>query len=568
MKKRIYIIILIIALIIGCIVYFIFSNKTNHSVSTTDIINTTVDTDNSDQKIEWSNYENKEIILEKSITINEEGVYNLSGSIDDGMITINTIGNVKLNLTDVTITNSNGPAIYIEQSEDTVISISGTNTLTDSSIYSSYEDEINSVIYSKDDLTFEGDGILIINANYQDGIVGKDDLKIISGNYQITSADDAIRGKDSVYILDGNFAINSNGDGIKSTNDTENDKGYVLIENGTFNIESELDGIQAETKILIKNGHFDIKTGGGSVNSSSKNDDWGKWGNTTTVDSESSKGLKSGDNLVIENGNLTFDTSDDAIHSNNYVGIKNANISINSGDDGIHADTELIIDSGTIDITKSYEGIESQKLTINGGDISLIAEDDGINVAGSNDSSAQGRPGENHYNSNSNNILTINNGAIYIDATGDGIDVNGSAYITGGNIIVDGPTNSGNGALDYDSLFEVNGGTIIASGAAGMDRSFSSSSKLYSLHIRLNEILDSSDIITIIDDNNNEIINYQSKKIYSSIVIANPNLTKGNKYTIKINNETYKIITISDNVTTVGNISMMGGRNPQPGGRR
>lgn len=569
-----FVIIIGIILVVGG--YAIYRNieKTGiKEIKTTEDIDIKINTDDGDEKINWDSYEETDITEENGMTITKAGTYNLSGEIN-GSITVKTTGNVKLVLNNVNIKSKNGPAIIIEEAENTVIYLTEgtTNILEDSTSYSYSDEDINGVIYSKDDLILDGTGTLNINSNYQDGIVSKDDLKIINGTYNITSKDDGIRGKDSVYILNGNFDITSGGDAIKSTNDTDSEKGYILVENGTFNIESELDGLQAETKVVIKNGNFNIKTGGGSINSSSNNNEWGKWGRNpyeeTTTNTSSAKGLKSVDNLVINNGVFTFDTSDDSIHSNNYVGIKNGDINISSGDDGIHADTELIIDSGTINITKSYEGLESAKMTINNGNISVIASDDGINIAGGNDSSSMNRPGQNNYSNNSDNILTINNGTIYVNATGDGIDVNGSGYIYDGTITVDGPTNNGNGTLDYDREFVVDGGTFIGAGSNGMLQNISST-KQYNVTISFSNSYESNTEVSILDSNNNEIISYTPTKTFSSIIISTPKLKQNETYTIKVNNETYTTFTSTSYSTSVGSRGeMMNGGGHQPPGRR
>ncbi|MBQ9072011.1 MAG: carbohydrate-binding domain-containing protein [Bacilli bacterium] len=564
-KILIFIVVIVIILIIGG--YFIIKNiNKNNEVEiskTTNDIDTDINTDDGDEDIDWSIYTENNITLTESLTIDKEGIYNLTGKIE-GNITINTPGNVKLVLNNVDIKSDNGPAIKVEEADNTLIYLTEgtTNTLEDSEDYSFDDEDINGVIYSKDDLIFDGSGTLIIKSNYEDGIVSKDDLKIINGTYEIESIDDGIRGKDSVYILNGTYNINSGGDGIKSTNDTDTEKGYILIENGTFNIESELDGFQAETKILIEDGTFDITTGGGSSNSSTS-DNWGQWGRyQTTTNTDSAKGIKCIDNLVINNGTFNFNTSDDAIHSNNYVGISNGDITISSGDDGIHSDTELIIDSGNIGITKSYEGIESAKITINGGNINIVASDDGINVAGGNDSSGMDRPGMNNFNSNTNNTLTINNGTIYVNATGDGIDVNGIAYMYNGYVTVDGPTDSGNGTLDYDREFVVDGGTLIAAGSSGMLQSITSNNQ-YNITVTFNSNYQGDSKVRLLDSNNSEIISYTPSKNFSSIIISSPLLEKGKTYIIEVDGEEYDTFEVNSISTIIGN---SGGSNPMNGG--
>lgn len=560
MKKNSKIIIFIVIVIVLVGSYFILGYLKKDTISsdnkTTADIDTNINTDDGDEKVDWDSLEQSTVSSGEGKNITESGTYTLTGTIN-GTVVVNTTENVKLVLDNVTIKSNDGPAIMVEQAENVLIYLEeGTvNTLSDGTSYEVEDTEINSVIYSKDDLTFDGTGKLIVQANYQDGIVGKDDLKIINGTYDITSNDDGIRGKDSVYILDGDFTINSGGDGVKSTNDTDAEKGFILIENGTFAIDAELDGIQAETKLVIENGTYTIKTGGGSSNASTSNDwgNWGPWGGyNTSTDTESAKGLKAGDNLVIENGTLAFDTSDDAIHSNNYVGIKQGTISITSGDDGIHADTEIIIDNGTIDIAKSYEGIEAAKVTINGGIINLAATDDGINIAGGNDSSGMNRPGANNYASNTDNKLIINGGTIYVNATGDGIDINGSGYMYGGTVKVDGPTDSGNGTLDYDREFVVDGGTFIGAGSSGMLQNISST-KQYNVTIAFNSNYDAGTKVSIIDENAKEIITYSPSKKFSSIIISSSSLEKNKTYNIKVDGDDYSTFKTSSLSTSLGN---------------
>ncbi len=552
MKKKIILIIAVIfILLLGIIIYIKLTKQTEQYNSTTKDINMDINTDDGDQKIDWDNYNIKEIA--DNLTITSGGIYTLTDTIN-GCVIIDTDDNVKLILDNVTINNTNGPAIYIKQASDVVIELKEetVNTLIDGNTYLDYE-EVDGVIYSKSDLTFEGTGVLKITANYLDGIVSKDDLKFISGNYIINSQDDAIRGKDSVYIQNGTFTITAKGDGIKSTNDTDSDKGFIKIEDGTFNITSELDGIQAETKLLIQNGTFNIKTGGGSSNVSTSSN-WGNWGRIDSVSqTASAKGLKASNNLVIEDGTFTLDTSDDSIHSNNSIGIENGTFLISSGDDGIHADTELIIDGGTIDISKSYEGIESGKITINSGKISIVSSDDGINIAGGNDASSLNRPGQNSFTNSSKYILTINGGEIYVNANGDGIDINGCGYVYGGEIIVDGPSDSGNSALDYDSTFEVNGGTLLAISTNGMFQGISSNSSQYNVSIYFNSIISSGSTISITDENETEIILHTTIKNSSAIAFSSSQLKKGSTYKVKIDNETYTTFTVNSITTTVGN---------------
>ena len=347
-KWIIGIIVIISILVILVCFYYKKNNKTGNKESS--IVNTEI------EEVDWNNLEDKTLDSD-SLTITEEGVYTLTGEIN-GTVTVNTKGNVKIILDNVTIKSSNGPAIYIESADNTVIYLKEgtTNILEDSSSYSNLDEDISAVIFSKDDLVLDGTGTLTVKANYEDGIVSKDDLKIINGTYTITALDDGIRGKDSVYIIDGNFDINAGGDGIKSSNDTDNEKGYVLIENGKFNINSKSDGIQAITKLVINNGTFNIK---------------------------SSEGLEA-TYVVINDGTIIINASDDGINASTKSTFMIPTIEINGGSitismgqgdtDALDVNGNLYINGGKINITAQSPFDYDKEGKLNGGEVVVNGE--------------------------------------------------------------------------------------------------------------------------------------------------------------------------------------------------
>lgn len=508
-------------LLVATLVFVIVLNnqKTDDiSGTTTEEIIEELDIDNGDQKIDWSLYPSYDVRLTESYKITNSGTYNLTGEVSDGMITIDANDRVvRLVLNGVTVRNFSGPALYIENAKDVVIELAdgSKNTFYDSAVYSGYDTDVSGVIFSKDDLTFQGGGKLVVQANYLDGIVSKDDLKFIDGEYSISAVDDGIRGKDSVYIVGGDFDIAAGGDGIKSTNDIEATKGFIRIESGDFMINSAQKGIKATNDISIDAGTFIITSG------------------------------------------------DDAIHSNDYIGIRGGSYDVVSYDDGIHADAEVVIDNGEIDITKSYEGIEAARVTINDGNISLITRDDGINIAGGNDNSSQNRPGANPFAVNEENILTFNGGKLYINSTGDGLDSNGYVYVNGGSVVIDGPISNADGALDANGGVIVNDGTLIAVGASGMAESISEKSAIngISAYISSSTV---GETISLVDDSGNVVISHAAAKSFSHIAIASPSLKSGKNYTLKVGNNSQNI-TLKGVVTTIGT---RGGTDFQNHGRK
>jgi len=484
------------------------------------------------------------------ITITAAGTYVISGKLDNGQIVVNSEDKniVRLVLNGMEISCNDNAPIYIKKAEKAIITLNdGTqNLLTDGENYvfnDAQSDEPSAAIFSKDDLTINGTGTLTVKANYKDGISCKDDLKIISGNINITSADDGFVGRDMIAVKDGNVTVKADGDGLKSTNDTKTDKGIIVIEKGTFNIIAGADGIQAETSVLISDGDFNITTNGGSANGANKarqemGRPWEKQKDSTATtsdnsESKSAKGIKASSDITINGGKLSIDSSDDAIHSKVSINIASADIAISSGDDGIHADSFIEIGSGNINIAKSYEGIESTLITIRDGKINIVSSDDGINVAGGNDgSSINGRPGQNDFAASANYKLNINGGYLSVDASGDGLDSNGSIYMTAGTVIVNGPTNSGNGALDYDGIFDITGGTLIAAGSSGMAQAPSDSSTQASVSMTYSTAQQAGTLFNLQDSEGNTIVTFAPKKKYQSLVISSPAIKVDTAYSI------------------------------------
>ena len=497
-----------------------------------------------------------------TLTITAAGTYVLSGTLSAGQVVINTgkEDTVRLVLNGASISSSTGSAIDAEQSKKVIITLAeGTsNTVSDAAAYSGANqssDGPNAAIFSEDDLTVNGAGKLTVNGNCMNGIVSKDSLVITGGKISVTAVNDAIRGKDSVAIQNGTFTLNAGGDGIQSNNDNDTSKGWISLDGGVYDITASHDGVQAETVLQVSGGTYSLVTGGGSANASTgdKGNDrqgWGQRGpasdqSSTSGDtssaaedeteSTSAKGLKAGTGVILTGGTYQIDSSDDSIHSNGSVSVSGGTFSLSSGDDGMHADSSLNISDGTITIAKSYEGIEGATIIVSGGKIDLTASDDGLNAAGGNDqSSTNGRPGQNSFSSDSSYLIQITGGSLYINASGDGIDSNGNLEIDGGTILVNGPTNDGNGALDYgdNATCIITGGILVAAGSSGMMETPGTSSTQNTLAVVYSSTQKAGTLVTVKDEDGASVLTFAPSKDYESIVISTPELKQGKTYMV------------------------------------
>lgn len=444
------------------------TNNINNMSAVTEISTDDMDFEfsNKDTTYDYDESEAKTIAdSEKAVKITAEGTYVVSGEHESITVSAPDTAKVRIILKNATVSNTSGPAIYIEKADKVFITAykDTINTLSDGTSYTGdFKDtNIDGAIFSKTDLTLNGEGTLNITGNYKCGAVSKDDLIICGLNLTVKSTGCALGGKDCVKIKDAAITVSSGGYGIRSTNTEKANKGFVYIETGNIDITSGNDGIQAATVLKAANGNVKITAGGGAAdtkqNSGNRNMP-GFGGKTqTTDDEESTKGLKAGSLIVIDEGGFEVSSKDDAFHSNGDIEINGGSFAAATGADGFHADSNLIINGGSITVSRSYEGLEGQKVTVTGGNIDITASDDGINAASpsSSGSSVGGRPG----NSDSNTLITIGGGYILVNASGDGIDSNGNVVITGGTVLVSGPTDNGNGAFDYDGEATVSGGT-------------------------------------------------------------------------------------------------------------
>jgi hypothetical protein len=447
------------------------------------------------------------------VTITSASTFRITGSLTDGQVIVNsTKGTVRLILNGVNIYCSNGPPIYIIDDKKTIIVLQAgtTNSVTDGTSYvlEAGTDEPNAAIFSKKDLTIYGTGTLNVDANYNDAISSKDGIIIKSGTIIATSVDDGIRGKDYLIVKDGNINLNVGGDGLKSDDDNVT-MGYVSIENGVINIVSTHDAISASTDLLIANGDFTLTTGGGS--------------SAFISASDTAKGLKGSVCIIIDNGDFNINSADDTINTNGNITVNGGSFMLSTGDDGFHADTYLIINGGDISITKSFEGIEASVITINNGNIRINSSDDGINIAGGTD----GAPADPFAPPAEGQWLHIKGGYIVVNAEADGIDTNGYMDMSGGVVIINGPTDNFNAAIDYGSgTFKITGGTIIAVGSSGMAQGPSAISTQYSVLVNLNSP-QTPRLINLQKASGEVVFTFSPTKSFQSIVFSSPQLATG-----------------------------------------
>ena len=272
----------------------------------------------------------------KTITINAEGVYVITGTASNASIVIDAADTdkVQLVLDNAGITNSNAPAIYVKSADKVFVTTAEgtTNTLSVTGAFSADgETNTDAVIFSKDDLVLNGLGTLNIQSS-DNGVSCKDDLKVTGGTINIECTSDGLEANDSISIADGSITINTGKDGIHSENDEDNSQGSIYICGGTITVNAGSDAIQGTTVVQIDGGTLDLSGG---------------------------EGIE-GTYVQINSGTISINASDDGINgsakSSTYsttVEITGGDITINMGQgdtDGIDSNGDLYIKGGTISV--------------------------------------------------------------------------------------------------------------------------------------------------------------------------------------------------------------------------
>lgn len=565
-------------------------------------------------------------VSDDTYTITEAGVYTLTGDYN-GMIYVNSEGRVKLILNGVNITNENGPAIYFENSDKGIIeSVEGTeNNLTDGSEYSV---DAKGCIFSNDDIDFQGTGVINVTGNYDHGIASDDDIQIEEGTINVTTAvGDAIHANDGVEIKSGTITIDAMEDGISGDKYVEIDDGTVnIVTRGEIDESTDNDmpdmhgggfggqrperqpgempqmeegsappdmgeenempagdppadmgqmperpegstqtdpGERPEGDPQI-NGRGERPTDNTSVNENAEtNTEQTTEG--TTEESVSSKGIKSDSLITLNGGNISVSSTDHCVKSDNLVVIKGGEISLNSDiSKGIKAMGCIFINDGNIDIDSKDEGIESKTtVTINGGDIDIKSENDGINAGGGSGAQMMGNvtDGDEHQ-------IIINGGSVSIDATQDGLDSNGNLYIYGGEVLINGPSSGGDGALDCAAENVIYGGTLLALGSSQMAECPESGDGQNILNITLDETAEAGSTVVIMDSSNNVLYEAVSAREFQSVIFSSENIKTGEEYSVYVNGEKTVSVTSEEGVTQYGNRGMNRGGRGDIGGMR
>lgn len=321
-----------------------------------------------------------------------------------------------------------------------------------------------------------------------------DKVKLILNGVDITTTDDAPifvknAAKAILYLQPG--TLNTLTDGAASTRDgaIHCKTRLSIFGPGRLKVTGHVDdGINAEGGIILEDGVYDVR----SLES----------------------GIKSDINVIVNGGTYTID----------------------AGNDGIHGEESLTINGGDITVARSVEGLEGATVTVTGGTMHIASSDDGVNsspVGDNNDPSA--RPGVGPGGSGGgSNPFYMKGGYLYANANGDGLDINGPIEMTGGTIILDGPTANDNGALDYTGSFQMSGGYLLAVGSSGMALAPSKTSPQNTIGVVFSSVQAAGVVVHIQNAAGDDVLTFRPAKRFQTVVLSSPLVTRTTGYSLHV----------------------------------
>lgn len=474
----------------------------------------------------------------------QEGIcYVVTGTTNDGSLTINGKADFEIELNNADITNTRSTALDIESKYKAFLVLAGSNRLTDGT---TADDSHKGALFAKGKLLISGDGSLDVYGTYNNGIHGKSNIVIDKGVnlYVNSTANHGIKAGDDMYINGGIINVEVSAPGAKGINgdiDININGGRTTVvstANGQWDdedLETKASaGIACDSVFTMSDGEIYMKsTGSGGKGLKA---DWEAY-------------INGGKVRIITTGGLYF--SDGTTESHNYTGnTDNLDDAYSSSPKGIKIGTKnehgvLTITDGDIMVRttgNNAEGMESKgTLDITGGTVLISAHDDAINSSGD---------------------LTISGGTVVaVGTNNDGIDANGNMYLKGGTIIAFGASGAEAGIdIDEQHKIYITGGNIFGIGGR-FDGSLGSTTQGI---VSTTGSVAANGTVTI--SSGSTVLATLTMPPYSysngNIIVSVPGMTSGESYTLSLGSS-------STNVTASNTISSngMGGGGGQPGGQ-
>jgi len=340
------------------------------------------------------------------------------------------------------------------------------------------------------------------------GLKASETLEVTGGELNVDSYDDSLHAAGAITVSGGTLTLSSGDDGIHS--DTS-----LLISGGTIDVQRSYEGLEAH-EIDITGGDVRVTADDDGLNANGGSSGFGGFGGF------GGKGGRQGG----FGGRGGMRPGNDTASQQEPPAMPDGAAPDASGGDG--QPPEGVPDKPE-EVPDKPEGMPAQSEEVPDKPENMPDQPEGMpeslptSDAAPADTASQTRP-----------RLTISGGTVRVNAQGDGLDSNGDLLISGGLVLVDGPDNGGNGALDAGTenggTLRVTGGTVLAIGASGMAECFDSTST--QAFISVNARWNAGDTLLVTDGEGTELLRHTAAKSGQSVIFTSPQLREGD--TVKV----------------------------------
>ena len=355
-------------------------------------------------------------------------------------------------------------------------------------------------------------------------------LDISGGEVTVNSTDHATHCASDINITGGTLNLSSESKkGISGHGD-------VTIDDGDITITKSTEGIESKKTLTINGGNIDITASDDGLNSggTGANQNGGFGGGTNMQGGQQGdRGQIGRPNSNGQNGNQMTPPE----MPSNQNGGQMTPPEIPNGQNG-----------GQMTPPEMPNGQNGSQMT----PPDMSSDQNGGQMTPPNMQQAEGNEQDSEHH------IQINGGNIKIVADADGIDSNGSLFINGGTVTVDAQATGAESAFDTDGAFIVNGGTIIGVSGSGMDESPNSYSAQNVILAYTTSQFSAGDEVKITDSNGKTIAEYTAVKGGSKIVYSSDKLKTGETYTVYASGEEVGSAEIESSITKIGTKSNSG----------
>lgn len=293
-----------------------------------------------------------------TVTISSEGTYIISGSSENVQILVKAADSAKVQLVldNVTMTGDQA-AIYVEEADKVTLTLAegSTNSISDSAANSNAT--VDAAIYSKSDLTFNGEGQLTVKGNYNNAIESNDDLRITGGTYIVSAVGHGFNVNDALNIANATIDVTATEDALHSDNDEESNMGNLYLQDATITASAGDDGFHASGALVVDGGSYTVSQSTEALEGTTVHILSGSLDLTATEDGINAADASSYSeaSLTIDGGDISLTAGGDGLDSNGNIAIKGGSITVS----GAKSDGDGAID---------YEG----EATITGGEVFVV----------------------------------------------------------------------------------------------------------------------------------------------------------------------------------------------------